>query len=219
MALSLNLLHEQQKRERQRQLDPLKLGIYLICGIVACFVAYYLFSWFSAQSVLSKRDDLRAQWQKRDKELAAVSKAEVEMKATAGMSSALGYRIENRFYWGPVLELLYKAVPAEVQIMSFTGGNIRTADFVTIALEGVAAGAEPRAAAEKFRAALIAAFGTTFKDVAVTFRTLEESGAIVKVKDKDLPTARFTVEVRLRKPVPPTPVPTPVPVVRPAKPR
>lgn len=217
MALTINLLHEQQKLERQKQLDPLKLGIYFIVSIIAFFVAYYAYEYFGSQSKFGRRDDLKAQWSKKEKELSGIAQAESEAKATTALSTLLTYRIDNRFYWGPFLETLAKNVPTEVQIISLNGTNVRKSEIVSVVLDGIAAGPEPRAAAEKFRNSLIAGIGTNYKGVTVTFRTLDEAGGTARVDDKDLPTARFSLRLEFRKPfspVPPPPTPAPTPKKR-----
>lgn len=218
MALAINLLHEQQKLERQKQLDPLKLGIYLIVGIVTFFVAYYAYEWFSSQSKFNRRDDLKAQWAKKEKELAGINQAETDARNVNALATLLSYRIDNRFYWGPFLETLSRIVPPEVQIFSFTGGHARRAETVSVTLDGIAAGPEPRAAAEKFRNLLIAGIGAKYQGLTVTFRSLDEAGGTVKLEDKDLPTARFSLRLEFKKPFPPVPpTPTPVPVTRPKR--
>ncbi|MBS0656912.1 MAG: hypothetical protein JSR82_01535 [Verrucomicrobia bacterium] len=215
MALTINLLHEQQKLERQKQLDPLKLGTYLIASIVAFFVVYYVYEYISSQSAFGQRDDLRAQWSKKEKEISGIAQAETEARTTIAQSTLLSYRIENRFYWGPFLECLTRNVPPEVQIVSLSGVNIRKSNSISVTLDGLAAGAEPRAAAEKFRNTLIAGIGKCFERVSVNFRTLDESGGTAKVDDKDLPTARFSLRIEFVKPHPPEPpAPTPTPTPR-----
>lgn len=215
MAFSINLLHEKHKLERQRQRDPLKLGVYVLVGIVACFLAYYLIAWAGSQGKFNRREDLLAQWEKKQREGAQVTQLEADMKLTAAASTALSNRIEKRFFWGPVLDLLYRTVPPEIQVSNFIGSNPRRADFVTVQLDGTSAGLEPRAAAEKFRNALIDTFGIKFRDVTCTFRQLEEQPSVtVKVEGKDLPTARFTIDMKFRKPfspVAPPPVAPPKP--------
>jgi Tfp pilus assembly protein PilN len=217
VALSINLLHEKHKLERQRQRDPLKLGVYVLAGIVACFLAYYLIAWAGSQGKFNRRDDLRAQWEKKQREAAQVTQAEVDMKLTAAASTALSNRIEKRFFWGPVLDLLYRTVPPEVQVSAFNGSNPRRGDFATVQLDGTAVGTEPRAAAEKFRNALIAALGAKYRDVTVSFRQLEEQpGVTLKLEGQELPTARFTLDLKLRKPsAPAAPTPTPPPRPKP----
>ena len=217
MALSINLLHEKHKLERQRQRDPLKLGVYVLGGIVACFLLYFLYAWAGSQGKYNRRDDLLAQWEKKQREAAQVTQAEADLKLTAAASTALSNRIEKRFFWGPVLDLLYRTVPPEVQVSGFNGSNPRRGDFATVQLDGMAVGTEPRAAAEKFRNALIAALGAKYRDVTVSFRQLEEQpGVTLKLEGQDLPTARFTLDLKVRKPsAPAAPAPTPPPRPKP----
>jgi Tfp pilus assembly protein PilN len=213
VAISINLLHEKHKLERQRQRDPLKLGAYLLGGIIACFLAYYLFSWFSVQRVFNDRDDLRARWEKKQRDATQVTQFEAEMKSTSAASNALNVRIEKRFFWGPVLDVLYRTVPGEIQLTNFIGSSPRRVDLASIQLDGIAAGTEPRAVAEKFREALLAALRAKYRDVSCLFRQLEDqAGVTAKFDGKDLPTAKFVMDVRMRKPfaaAAPTPAPPP----------
>ena len=202
--LSINLLHERHRSARERQRDPLKLGVYVLGGIIACFLAYYLYAWAGAQGKFNQRDDFRARWEKKQREAAAVLLQEADLKATSAASVALANRIEKRFFWGPVLDILYRTVPPEVQLSKFSGSNPRLSEQAVIQLDGISAGPEPRAVAEKFRNALIDAFGAKYRDVVCTFRQLEEQpGSTVKVDGQDLPTARFTLDLKFRKPAAP----------------
>jgi Tfp pilus assembly protein PilN len=229
VAISINLLHEKHKQERQRQRDPLKLGVYVLGGIIAFFLAYYLFAWFGAQRIFNQRDDLRAQWDKKQRETSQVTQLETEMKSMAAASTALNNRIERRFFWGPFLDVLYRVVPPEIQLTSFSGASPRKNDMVIVQLDGIAAGAEPRAVAEKFRLALQTALDAKYREirersglpivptgVSCQFRQLEDqSGVTAKIEGKELPTAKFVMEVKLRKPF----APAPPPPTTPAKPK
>ncbi len=42
MALHLNLLHEEILEQRQRQRDPLKIGMMVLGALGALMLAYYL---------------------------------------------------------------------------------------------------------------------------------------------------------------------------------
>ncbi len=214
VAISINLLHEKHAQERQRQRDPLKLGVYVLGGIIACFILYYLFAWFSAQRIFNQRDDLKGRWEKKQREAAAVTQLEIDMKSMAAASTALTNRIEKRFFWGPVLDTIYRVVPAEIQLINFGGSNPRKADAITMQLDGIAAGTEPRAVAEKFRLALLGALDAKYREIrekaglppqpsgiSCLFRVLEDQpGVTAKIDGKDLPTAKFVMDIRLRKP-------------------
>jgi len=226
VAISLNLLHEKQTQERQRQRDPLKLGVYVLGGIIACFLAYYFIAWFGAQRIFNQRDDLKAQWEKKQRDTSQVTQLEIDMKSTSAASTALYNRIERRFFWAPFLDVLYRVVPPEIQLINFSGVNVRKGDMVTVQIDGIAAGAEPRAVAEKFRLALQTALDAKYREireksglpplptgVSCQFRQLEDqSGVTAKIDGKELPTAKFVMEVKLRKPFAPAPPPPPTPV-------
>ena len=44
MALHLNLLHEEISEQRQRQRDPLKIGMMVLAGIGAVLFLYYMWN-------------------------------------------------------------------------------------------------------------------------------------------------------------------------------
>ena len=109
-------------------------------------------------------------------------------------------RIEDRFYWAPLVGTLIRAVPANVQIVNFTGSNDAKTDKINLTLEGLVAGEVPRLAADKFRESLNAALGKGYQSVEASFRGLEETPGVVPVNGKSTPTAHFTIEVKLGKP-------------------
>ena len=121
----------------------------------------------------------------------------------------LGKRIEERFYWAPVLEDLSLVVPASVQITKLAGDisgeGLRK---VQISMEGIAAGEEPRAAAEEFRNALNERM-KKFKNASATFKTLDEATDTVTLDGKALRTAMFNISLTFNfgtEPPPPPPV-------------
>ena len=225
MAISINLLHEKHEAERQRQRDPLKLGTYLLVGVIALMLAYYLFVWLSVQRVLNARDDLKGRWEKKQRDTAAVTQLEQDMKSMAAASNVLNTRIEKRFFWAPMLDVLYRVVPPEIQILNFNGLNPRKAETITMQIDGIAAGVEPRAVAEKFRLAMLTALETKYREmrekgglpphpsgVSCLFRTLEDQpGVTTKLEGKELPTAKFVMDIRMRKPLAAAPPPPPQP--------
>ena len=103
-------------------------------------------------------------------------------------------------------------------MQSLVGTSPRKLEIASFTLEGLCAGSsatdEPRAAAERFRKTLIAAFEKKYQGVSAEFRQaagLDESGSRVRLDGVDLPTVRFAIDVKLRKPFAPTPTPAPAP--------
>ena len=217
MPLHLNLLHEQLAQRAQRKRDPLKLGLYAICGVAALFIVYYLVRVGTASSLNSQLLAKRLEYSKKfELPLKNADIREKEFTRTTAAASALTARVENRFYWAPLLDVLLRTVPREVQLLGFSGNDDPREKTVSFTLEGVAAGREPRAVAEQFRIALSNNLNGKFgKEAAsVRFRSgaLEETRNSVALDGRQQLTARFTIEVALRKPsaAPPVPAATPI---------
>ena len=199
MPLTLNLLHEEQKLLQARQRDPLKLGILGLIGIALLFMGYYAYRLVGASSLKSQLQGLQAQWAKQEPLSKAALTQEADLNLTLGAAATVTKRIEGRFYWAPMLEMLQRAVPPAVQVLSFSGSNDLVADKVIIGLDGIAAGPEPRAAAEQFRIALADAISKKFPGAVCSFRSREETTNMATLDGKPLPTAKFSIDVNFKK--------------------
>ncbi len=210
MPLTLDLLHEEHAQLQQSKRDPLKLGLYALGGVAALFLAYYGYRAISVGNVHSLLVTRQTEWRKAQPQSVAAEKEEKEINEKLAAAAAVSRRVENRFYWAPVLDLLFKSVTNNVQLVSLNGNNDLKDDKVKVVLEGMAAGAEPRGAAEQFRIALADHLGRGYPGATATFRSLEESSTSVKLDGKSVPTARFTIDLDLKKPAaaaPATPPP------------
>ena len=201
MPLTLDLLHEEHAQLQQSKRDPLKLGLYALVGVAALFIAYYGIRLVSVGSLKHQLAVRQADWRKQEPLATAAEKQEKEINEQLAAAAAVARRVEGRFYWAPVLEVLFKSVTSNVQLVSFNGNNEVRDEKVKLTLEGLAAGSEPRAAAEQFRTALAERLGKSFPDASATFRSLEESVTPVNLNGKPTPNARFTIEVSMKKPV------------------
>ena len=155
----------------------------------------------------------QAEWARQEPAAKAAATREAELSAKLASADALGKRIENRFYWAPVLDVLLKTVPPNVQIVNLTGTNDPKADKISVLLEGVVAGEVPRIAADRFRTTLNEQLARQFPGAISTFRGLEDNASSVNVGGRALPTARFTIETIFTKPHA-TPAETPAPEPR-----
>ncbi len=210
MPLTINLLHEEQFLLKQRKRDPLKLGLYALASVAALFVMFYGWRLISSKSLESQLKSRQAEWAKQEPASTAAAAQEKELAAQVAAADVVSKRVENRFYWAPLLETLLKSVPPNVQIVSLNGSNEQKADKVTLTLEGIVAGDVPRLAADKFRTALTDSLGKKFHDVETSFRSLDDTATPVNLNGKPTPTAHFTIEVKMNKPFA-TPAPAPVP--------
>ncbi len=200
MPLTLDLLHEEHTQTQQRKRDPLKLGLYALGGVAALFVAYYGIRLLTVHTVNSQLAVREAEWKKQAPLAAASEKQEKESNVRLAAAAAVTRRVESRFYWAPLLDQLYKTVTGNVQLVSFSGNNELKDEKVKLVFEGIAGGREPRAAAEQFRISLVDRLGKNYPGSTATFRSLEESASTVTLEGKPMPSARFTIDMELRKP-------------------
>ncbi len=198
MALHLNLHHEIERQRLAQSRDPLKLAMYGLAGIATFLAGYYVLQFGTmagiSRELARKTEEFKALGPKAE----AAKKREGELAATIKASGTLVRRIEERFYWAPLLEQLSKLVPPEVQITRFSGdveGDV--VKKCVLKVDGMAAGADARGVAEELRTAIEEEMSKRFKDVTSTFRTLEDSADTVKLNGKHAPSATFAIQVRL----------------------
>lgn len=199
MPLTLNLLHEEQKQLQARQRDPLKLGLLGVVGIALLFMGYYAYRLIGSNSLGGRLRDRQAEWARQEPLSRAALTQESELNLTLGAAAAVTKRIEGRFYWAPLLDTLQRTTPPSVQILTLSGNNDLNSEKVSLGVDGIAAGAEPRAAAEQFRIGLAEALGKRFAGATASFRSLEDSTGIATLGGKPLPTAKFSIDVTLKK--------------------
>ena len=210
MPLTINLLHEEQFLSQQRKRDPLKLGLYALAGVAALFVMYYGWRLVSSRVIDSQLRARQAEWAKQEPAATAAQTQEKELNAQVAAADVVSKRIDNRFYWAPLLETLVRSVPPNVQIVNFTGSNEQKNEKITFTLEGIVAGDVPRLAADKFRTALTESLNRKYQGVETSFRGLDDSATPVNLNGKPSPTAHFSIEIKLNKPAA-APAATPAP--------
>lgn len=158
MALQLNLLHEQFTEERQRQRDPLKIGIMVLAGLAGLFVLYYMWSAYQTLHIKARLAALEHDWSKVEPKVTAAQKRMQELNGIISATRALDDYIEGRFFWAPLLERIAGCVAPNTQLTSLNG-NADPNKGVDLVMDGFAAGREPRAVAEDLRQMLIEQLG------------------------------------------------------------
>jgi len=210
MALHLNLLHEEISEQRQRQRDPLKIGTMILVGIGALFFLYYIWNAYRTLEIKSRLSSVQAEWAKLEPKILAAQKKSAELNSTISTTRVLDDMIANRFYWGPFLDRIARCVAPNIQLTGIEGG-IGDEKGVHISIEGVAAGREPRAAAEDLRQLILEQLGKAYTDVKIEFKTLEDLETVVNVAGVNMPMARFVLALNFnpqKASESPTPAPT-----------
>ena len=194
MPLHLNLLHEEILEQRQRQRDPLKIGVYVMIAAGALMFGYYMWNAYQTLEIKSRLSVVQRDWAKVEPRVTAAQKRAAELKSTVNTTKVLDTMIESRFFWAPFLEKISRCVAPNAQLTSFDG----TADElkgVTVSIEGLAAGREPRAEAEELRQVLSEQLAKSYKEAKVEFKTLEDLDTMAALGGTNLPMARFVLSV------------------------
>ena len=208
MALHLNLLHEEILEQRQRQRDPLKIGIMVLCFLGVLMVLNYMWKGYKTLEIRSRLNQVQADWAKIEPKVTAAQKRSAELNSIISTTKVLDGMIDDRFFWGPFLEKLSRCVALNAQLTSIEG-TVLEDNRVSVTIEGLAAGREPRAAAEELRQLLIEQLGQSYNDVKVEFKALEDLDTIVRIGGGNMAMARFSLGVTFNTGVakpPPVPV-------------
>ena len=195
MALHLNLLHEEIAEQRQRQRDPLKLGMMALGAIAVLLAGFYMWKGYQTLEIKSRLAAVEADWAKVEPKVTAAQKRSKELNDIIQTTSVLDTMIEGRFFWAPLLQKLSLCVAPNAQVTSIDGNVGEEGKLVSVAIEGIAAGREPRAAAEELRQLLLEQLGRSYTEVKVEFKTLEDLDTIVNVAGAQMAMARFILSV------------------------
>lgn len=210
MALHLNLLHEEIAEHRQRQRDPLKLGTIALAFLGVLMLLFYAFKAYQMLEINNRLKIAQANWSKVEGKVNAAKKRTAELNATVGTTKVLDSMVEGRFYWAPLLQYLSLCVAPNAQITSINGAIPDDHKTVTLTIEGMAAGREPRAAAEDLRQLLSEQLSAHYGEVKVDFKTLEDLDTLANVSGVNMALARYVIGVTFTpvKETTPTPAPT-----------
>ena len=198
MALHLNLYHEVQKARQLQRRDPLKLSIFGLGAIAAVFAIYYIFELSRMHGLSVELNSVQAQYNALEPKAKAAKKREEEVNVEVRKSELMAKRIEQRFYWAPMLEQISQAVPREVQIVrlvgDLSGDGMRKC---SLTLDGISAGGDPRKVAEDLRTAIAEKLGPKYKTVNSSFKSLEDGTEMVMLDGRQMATASFAINVQL----------------------
>jgi len=215
MALHLNIYHEIHTQAQQRARDPFKLAGLAALVVVILLVGYYFIRMGSVGSIRKEASGLSSKWRTLKPKEEQAKKRYQELLAQAKINESLMDRIQNRFYWAPLLARLAGTVPPTIQIQQLTAtatADRRGTKTYTVILKGVAASELPRVFAEEFRLDLQKALSAEYDRVKATFdaNSLEEMDEKISFNGASLNTAQFRIRLEFapREPVkaqPPAP--------------
>lgn len=78
MALHLNLLHEEILEQRQRQRDPLKIGMMVLGALGAILFIYYMWNAYRALEIRKRLNLVQKDWSKVEPDVTAAQKRSAE---------------------------------------------------------------------------------------------------------------------------------------------
>lgn len=197
MALHLNLLHEEIREQRLRQRDPLKIGMMVLGALGALMFLWYMGKAYQTLAIRNRLNTIKQEWSKVEPKVTAAQKRSAELNGIIGTTKVLDEMINSRFFWAPFLEKLSRCVALNAQITSIDGTVLDDNKNVNVMIEGLAAGREPRAAAEELRQLLLEQLGQSYHDVTVEFKTLEDLDTLAKIGGANMAMARFAMSLSL----------------------
>lgn len=209
MALHLNLLHEEILEQRQRQRDPLKLGMIALVGCGALLFLYYTWNAYRTLEIKSRLTTVERAWKKIEPGVIAAQKRVADLEGVVKTTRALDDYIDNRFFWAPFLQKVSRCVAPNTQLSNFEGVVLDENKGINVSIEGVAAGREPRSVAEDLRQMLLEQLAQSYSAVKAEFKTLEDLDTIVNVAGTHMATAHYILTVNFNPAAVPKPAESP----------
>jgi Tfp pilus assembly protein PilN len=197
MGLHLNLLHEEILEQRQRQRDPLKIGMFVLAGCGALLFIYYAWNAYRTIEIKTRLSRISAEWQKIEPRVTQAQKRATELTNMINTTRVLDDYIDNRFFWGPFLEKLSRCVPPNAQLSSLEASTLdeERGGGISITIDGLAAAREPRSAAEDLRQMLVEQLGKSYFDVKAEFKTLEDVESVANIGGTNVPMSRYILVI------------------------
>jgi hypothetical protein len=198
MALQLNLLHEEILEHRQRQRDPLKIGVMVLIVLGGILFLYYMFNAYRTLEIKTKLSAVEREWAKVEPQVTAAQKRSAELTDIIKTTRVLDEYIDKRFFWAPFLQKVARCVAPNTQLTSIDGSVLDESRGISVSIEGVAAGREPRAAAEDLRQLLVEQLSQSYSEVKIEFKALEDLDTIVNVGGTNMAMAHYILTVTFK---------------------
>jgi septal ring factor EnvC (AmiA/AmiB activator) len=159
----------------------------------ALMVAFYMWKAYQTLAIKSRLSSVQKEWAKVEPNVTAAQKRSAELNEIIKTTKVLDKMVDERFYWAPVLQTLARCVAPNAQLTAIDGSVSDDRQTVTMVIDGIAAGREPRADAEELRQLLTEQLGRSYRNVKVEFKTLEDLDTIATVAGANMAMARYTI--------------------------
>ena len=146
MSLHLNLLHEEIAEHRQRQRDPLKLGMLALSRDRRAHGPLLHVEGVSDARRQTPARSVQREWAKVEPKVTAAQKRSKELNDIISTTKVLDAIVEGRFYWAPLLQNLSRCVAPNAQLTSHRRHSSKTtirSRFRSMALPPAASLARP----------------------------------------------------------------------------
>jgi hypothetical protein len=210
MALHLNLLHEEILEHRQRQRDPLKIGVMLLAAFGVLMFLYYMWNAYQTLEIKGRLSAVEREWVKVEPTVTTAQKRSAELSNIIKTTRVLDEYVTARFFWAPFLQKVTRCVAPNTQLTSIEGSVLEDNKGIVVAVEGVAAGREPRSDAEDLRQMLTEQLAQSYSEVKVEFKALEDLDTVVNVGGTNMAMAHYVLTVNFN-PGPPAKSPAAFP--------
>jgi hypothetical protein len=195
MALHLNLLHEEIQQQRDRQRDPLKIGMMVLGVIGALLALIYLWNLYRMVETKRRFAVVDREWTKIEPDVTAAKRRAAELNDIIKTTRVLDESIENRFFWGPFLQKIALCVAPNAQLKSVQAGQSEDGKHIEVTIDGIAAGREPRAAAEDLRQMLLEQLGKSYGEVKIEFKTLEDLDTMINMSGANMSMSHYILTI------------------------
>ena len=99
MGLHLNLLHEEIQQQRDRQRDPLKIGMMVLAGLGAIMLLYYLWNAYQVLGIRSRLTQTQHDWAKVEPKVTGAQKRSAELNSIISTTKKpkrfIGFRLQT----------------------------------------------------------------------------------------------------------------------------
>lgn len=196
MALKIELFHEVLLAKKHQQYDPLKISLLGLIVIAIGLASYYFVELAQKRSAVAAYETKQKEFERLIPLSKEAKAREDELNKEIVLADRLNKRIEGRFYWAPVFELVASTVPKNVQITRLGADVTQDAPRTCrMLIDGLAAGVEPRAVAEELRTAIVEKLGQKYKNTTAVFKSLDESNEKALLDGKQVQTAVFSINI------------------------